>query len=387
MLIKKTNEQRGEIMSTNSQSAEVQNTYGQMGLSSLAVRLTLGFIFWGGFSRRAIYAVAPADGNHFKLDIDHANFVGNKIAAAYPGSFMPETLVSVIQNVPLMNFTMWLFSFAELAVGLALIFGFATRLASVGGMLLNFGMMLVFGWMGSTCLDEWTMAAFGFGISATAYITGGGYFSIDNKLRNSGIGQWKIFPWLFSGPLPLSNDGLKKLSLWMTAITFLFVVGFYNILYGATYSKLKPRVGFHHQNVKISQVQVKEDGAVSFYGYVNAGPDTQAAYIIKAELMDEFGDVVSSWDGTKMANMPDANIDNFFKMAWGSKFRRTRYGIAGKTGAQATIILPGEGDTDVEEGDTYTLKLSQVEGKPFEFTGVAKAQGEGFVFEGASAEH
>jgi len=114
-------------MTKNNHSAEVRNTYAQMGLSSLAIRFAMGFIFWGGFSRRAIYAVAPADGNHFKLDIDHANLVGNKIAAAYPGSFMPETLVSVIQNVPLMNFTMWLFSFAELAVGLALIFGFATR--------------------------------------------------------------------------------------------------------------------------------------------------------------------------------------------------------------------------------------------------------------------
>ena len=374
-------------MSTNSHSTEVQNAYGQMGLASLAIRFTLGFIFWGGFSRRAIYAVAPADGNHFKLDVDHANFVGNKIAAAYPGSFMPDTLVAVIQNVSLMNFTMWLFSFAELAVGLALIFGFATRFAAIGGMLLNFGMMLVFGWMGSTCLDEWTMAAFGFGISAAVYITGAGYYSIDNKLANGKLGQMKIFPWLFSGPFPLSNDGLKKLSLWVAALTFVFIVGFYNALYGATYSKLKPRVGFHHQNIKISNVHIKDNGAVQFHGYVNAGPDTQAGYVIKAEIKDEFGDNVASWNGTQMANMPDSNIDNDFKMAWGSKFRRSRYGIAGKTGAQATITLPGSGDTDIEEGETYTLKLSQIEGKAFEFTGVAKAENGGFVLEGSSTKH
>ena len=374
-------------MSTNSQSEQMQNTYGQMGLASLAIRFTMGFIFWGGFSRRAIYAVAPADGNHFKLDVEHANFVGNKIAAAYPGSFMPELLQTVIQNVSLMNFTMWLFSFAELAVGLALIFGFATRFAAIGGMLLNFGMMLVFGWMGSTCLDEWTMAAFGFGICAVVYITGAGYYSIDNKLVNGKIGQWKIFPWLFSGPFPLSNDGLKKMSLWITALTFIFIVGFYNVLYGATYSKLKPRVSFHHQNIKISQVHVKEDGSLKFHGYVDAGPDTQAGYVIKAELKDEFGDNVSTWDGTTMANMPDSNIDNDFKMAWGSKFRRSRFGIAGKTGAQATITLPGSGDTEVEEGETYTLKLSQIEGKPFEFTGIAKAENGGFILEGASAKH
>ena len=373
-------------MSTSNTNTEMKNTFGQMGLASLVIRFTMGFIFWGGFSRRAIYAVAPADGNHFKLDVNHANFVGNKIAAAYPGSFIPDTLVSVIQNVPLMNFTMWLFSFAELAVGLALIFGFATRLAAIGGMLLNFGMMLVFGWMGSTCLDEWTMAAFGFGICAAVYITGAGYYSIDNVLAKKGIGQWKIFPWLFSGPLPMSNDGLKKFSLWMTALTFLFVVGFYNALYGATYSKLKPRVGFHKQNIKISDVKINDDGSASFYGYVNAGPDTQAAYIIKAELLDEFGDVVESWDGKKLANMPNENIDNFFKMPWGSKFRRTRYGFAGKTGAQATIKLPGDGDTEVEEGETYTLKLSQVEGKPFEFTGKAVAKGDGFVLEGESSK-
>lgn len=374
-------------MSSNNNNPEVQNTYGQLGLASLAIRFTMGFIFWGGFSRRAIYAVAPADGNHFKLDVDHANFVGNKIAAAYPGSFMPDLLVSVIQNVSLMNFTMWLFSFAELAVGLALIFGFATRSAAVGGMLLNFGMMLVFGWMGSTCLDEWTMAAFGFGICAAVYVTGAGYYSIDNKLASSGIGSWKIFPWLFSGPLPISNDGLKKMSLWMAALSFIFIVGFYNILYGATYSKLKPRVSFHHQNIKISNVHVKKDGSLSFYGYVNAGPDTQKGYVIKAELKDEFGDNVTEWSGSSMANMPEANIDNTFKMAWGSKFVRTRFGIGGKTGAQATITLPATGETEVEEGDTYTLKLSQIEGAPFTFTGVAKAEAGGFVLEGESAKH
>lgn len=374
-------------MSTNNHSAEVKNTYGQMGLSSLAIRFAMGFIFWGGFSRRAIYAVAPADGNHFKLDIEHANFVGNKIAAAYPGSFMPEALVSVIQNVPLMNFTMWLFSFAELAVGLALIFGFATRFAAIGGMLLNLGMMLVFGWMGSTCLDEWTMAAFGFAICAAVYVTGAGYYAIDNKLANSKIGSWKIFPWLFSGPMPMTNDGLKKFSLWMTALTFVFIVGFYNVLYGATYSKLKPRVGFHHQNIKISDVHVKEDGSLSFYGYVNAGPDTQKGYVIKAELKDEFDDNISSWSAETMANMPEENIDNTFKMAWGSKFVRTRSGFGGKTGAQATILLPATGDTEVEDGETYTLKLSQIEGAPFTFTGVAKAEDGGFVLEGEAAQH
>jgi len=365
---------------------DLKNTYGQLGLSSLAIRLTMGFVFWGGFSRRAIYGITPTD-DTFKLDVEHSGFVGNKIAAAYPGSFMPETLVSVIQNVSLMNFAMWAFSIAELLVGLALIFGFMTRFAAIGGMLLNFGMMLVFGWMGSTCLDEWTMAAFGFAICAVAYVTGAGYYSIDNKLANTGFGSKKLFPWLFSGPLPLSNDGLKKMSIWLAVITFVFVVGFYNALYGSVYSKLKSRVGFHHQNIKISDVKVMEDGALSFYGYVNAGPDTQAGYVIKAELKDEFGDNVAEWDGDTLANMSDDNIDNTFKMAWGSKFYRTRYGIAGKTGAQATIVLPGEGETDVEEGEVYTLKLSQVEGAPFTFTGTAKVTDGGFVLEGKSAEH
>ncbi len=374
-------------MSNNNYSSEVKNSYGQMGLASLATRFTLGFILWGGFSRRAIYAVAPTDGNHFKLDVDHANFVGNKIVAAYPGSYMPDMLVDVIQNVQLMNVAMWLFSFAELAVGLALIFGFATRFAAIGGMLLNLGMMLVFGWMGSTCLDEWTMASFGFGISAAVYITGAGYYSIDNKLANGKMGQWKIFPWLFSGPFPISNVGLKKMSLWIGALTFLFIVGFYNSLHGATFSKLKPRVGFHHQNIKISDVHVNDNGTLSFYGYVNAGPDTQKGYVIKAELKDEFGDNVAMWSGSTMANMSDDNIDNKFKMAWGSKFVRTRFGIGGKTGAQAKITLPAADDLEVEEGETYTLKLSQIEGSPFEFTGVAKAENGGFVLEGESSKH
>ena len=36
-------------MSTSNTNTEVKNTFGQMGLASLAIRFTMGFIFWGGF--------------------------------------------------------------------------------------------------------------------------------------------------------------------------------------------------------------------------------------------------------------------------------------------------------------------------------------------------
>jgi len=68
---------------------------------------------------------------------------------------------------------MW--TLAELAVGLAQIFGLATRLAALVCIGLNVSLMLIFGWMGSTCLDEWTMAVSGLAMSSAIFLAGGGH--------------------------------------------------------------------------------------------------------------------------------------------------------------------------------------------------------------------
>ena len=45
-------------------------------------------------------------------------------------------------------------------------FGLATRLSAFVSIWLNVALMLIFGWMGSTCLDEWTMAVSGVAMSS-----------------------------------------------------------------------------------------------------------------------------------------------------------------------------------------------------------------------------
>jgi thiosulfate dehydrogenase [quinone] large subunit len=53
-----------------------------------------------------------------------------------------------------------LFSAAELIAGLRLMAGFLTRAAALVSIDLSVVLMLMFGWQGATCIDEWTMAAY-----------------------------------------------------------------------------------------------------------------------------------------------------------------------------------------------------------------------------------
>ena len=43
-------------------------------------------------------------------------------------------------------------------------------------------LMLMFGWQGATCIDEWTMAACNLAMGATLLLAGSGACSLDNVL-------------------------------------------------------------------------------------------------------------------------------------------------------------------------------------------------------------
>ena len=58
-------------------------------------------------------------------------------------------------------------------------------LVSIG---LNVALMLIFGWMGSTCLDEWTMAVSGVAMSSAVFLAGGGAWSLDSLIETQRLG-------------------------------------------------------------------------------------------------------------------------------------------------------------------------------------------------------
>jgi len=226
---------------------------------------------------------------------------------------------------------MW--TLAELAVGLAQIFGLATRLAALVCIGLNVSLMLIFGWMGSTCLDEWTMAVSGLAMSSAIFLAGGGTWSLDNLIGRSGWAQRNAWSaWIFSGPLP--EGSVRAAALFLAAVAVVFTVGSYQILFGAVVSPQHARVDFHRHDIALSKATVAADGAVTFDAYVDAGPDTGAAYIIAVRLVDASGATVGEWDGKTLAALPSTAIRNVYPYVWASKFKTEKIGFSGQTGAR-----------------------------------------------------
>ena len=151
-----------------------------LALVLLGTRFVQGFIFWAGATRRLIYNFREVDGVDVavKLDFESAGFVANKLTHALPGTlWIQAPLEWTLQYPDLIIASVWIWTLAELAVGLALIFGLATRLAALVSIGLNISLMLIFGWMGSTSLDEWTMAVSGLAMSSAVFLAGGGTWS------------------------------------------------------------------------------------------------------------------------------------------------------------------------------------------------------------------
>lgn len=310
----------------------------------LGTRFVQGFIFWGGASRRLLYNFHEIDGVAVatKLDFDSAGFVANKLTHALPGTlWIQGPLEWTLQYPDLIIASVWTWTLAELVVGLGLILGLATRLAAAVSIGINIALMLIFGWMGSTCLDEWTMAVSGVAMSSAIFLAGGGLWSLD---RFVGRSQWAArnvwSSWVFSGPLP--SPAVERLSIVLAALVIVFTVGSYHILFRAVVSEQRARVSFHKHNVALSDVKVAEDGRVTFKAYVDAGPDTGAAYIIAARLLDRSGATIAEWNGETLAALPDTAIRNLYPYIWASHFKTEKVGFSGQTGARATITLPSQ---------------------------------------------
>lgn len=333
-----------------------------VGVMALGTRLVSGWIFWAGASRRLFYDFNSADAVTYavKLDPDVAGFVANKLMHAMPGSLSPGIIEWVVLHGGFLLFMVWFWTLLELVVGVGLILGFATRLLAFASVGINVSLMFIFGWMGSTCLDEWTMASAGFAMSTTLMLTGGGIWSVDQWLSNRwpALGEQPWFRLLCSGPLSL--EGTRRWGTWLGIVSIVFTVGFYQYLHGAVFSPLHARVNFHHYELKLDAIQADADGQIHFSAYVNAGPDTGKLYLIASQVENAQGKVVEQWNGKQLSALPKTAIVNRFTQPWASQFKSTAYGIGGVTGAKAHISLPGQ---NALPSGSYTLRLTDINGK------------------------
>ncbi|EWG07620.1 MAG: TQO small subunit DoxD [Candidatus Aramenus sulfurataquae] len=116
------------------------------------VRFAVGWMYLDGGLRKAV--LKPA-----KLDPNSSSFVGGKLVNFLPhaGPFKPFLLMT-LENKSLDVTFLTVFSYIELLVGLFLVIGLLSRLASLGALAMAVGFAPAY-WLGSTCEDEWQIGA------------------------------------------------------------------------------------------------------------------------------------------------------------------------------------------------------------------------------------
>jgi uncharacterized membrane protein YphA (DoxX/SURF4 family) len=331
-----------------------------LGISLLSVRFIQGFIYWGGGSRRFIYAPS-------KLDPNATTWMANKFQSAMPGALLgtDHLIAFLLNHFWLLYPAVILFSLAELAAGLMLITGFMTRGAAAATAVFSILLMLMFGWQGATCIDEWTMAACNLAMGATLMLAGSGTYSLDAVLlrRYPALAERSWFRWVGGAlPLPMTVVGFRNLGIAVLAATALFNVATYDHYRGSVYSAFHGGpVSPSKHHFTLSHSVVQPDGGVRFHLYLDGGTPEAASHIVGVAVLAKDGKVLRQWDMMALSHLPAASIANDFVY---NKIVPAPYGLAAEMGAMATVTLPGgaiPAPTDVPS----TVQITTVSGKHF----------------------
>jgi thiosulfate dehydrogenase [quinone] large subunit len=331
-------------------------------LGLLSIRFIQGFIYWGGGSRRFIYAPA-------KLDPHAASWMANKFQSAMPGALLgtDRIIAFLLHHFYLLYAALILFSAAELITGLFLMAGFLTRAAALTSIGLSVVLMLMFGWQGATCIDEWTMAACNLAIGATLMLGGSGAFSVDSALlaRRPQIAERGWFRWTSGAlPLPVKAATFQKLALAVFAGTVVFNVATYNYYRGSVVTPFHGGpVSPSKHHLDLTDGVVLPNGVVRFHAYLDGGTPEAPSNVMTAVLKSNDGSVLEQWDGTALSHLPASAITNEFAY---NRFAPGPFGLRAEMGAMATITLPAASGTDTGSlRNAATLQLRTVNGNTF----------------------
>ncbi len=334
-------------------------------IAMLSVRCIQGFIYWGGGSRRFIYGPA-------KLDPTQPTWMANKFQTAMPGALlgMDHVIAYMLQHFWLLYAGVILFSAAELIVGVALMAGLMTRLAALASMVFSVVLMLMFGWQGATCIDEWTMAAANLAMGATLLLAGSGAWSLDNVLlrRAPALAGRGWFRWACGSlPLPIGDAAFRALGLAVLALVLAFNVGTYSYYRGSVIGPFHGGpVSPTKHHLTLGDAALLPDGGVRFHVYLDGGTPEAPVHVMRADLLDTSGQPVATWSTEALSKLPAAAFHNDFAY---NRFKSGAYGLVAGMGAAATITLPPSAGgqppaasvlrlTDVD-GRSFTAKLAQ----------------------------
>ncbi len=330
-------------------------------IALLSVRAIQGFIYWGGGSRRFIYAPSKLDawGGH--------GWMANKFQTAMPGALlgMDHVISFMLQHFWLLYAGVILFSAAELIAGAALMAGLMTRLAAAVSIAFSVVLMLMFGWQGATCIDEWTMAAANLAMGATLLLAGSGAYALDNVLlrRNPALAGRTWFRWAAGSlPLPLPDAAFRNLGIALLAFVLVFDIGTYSHYRGSVVTPFHGGpVSPTRHHFALTEAALLPDGGVRFHIYLDAGTPEAPAHAMKAELLGGDGQTLATWNTEALTKLPASAIVNDYAY---NKFKAGPYGLVAEMGAAATVTLPPPPDGHPTAA-AATLRLTDVNGHSF----------------------
>ena len=333
--------------------------WNMLGFIMLSLRFVQGWIFWGGGSRRFIYDPA-------KLDPYAPQWMANKLQSTMPGAFFDvgQLLSFLLHHFVFLYVAIIIFSLVELISGLALIFGIFTRAAAASTALISVVLMILFGWQGTTCLDEWTMAVSNFSMALTLILTGSGCYSIDAYLmkRYPHIVQKSWF--LLCGSAPWSFNMIKKVGLYFFLATSIFTVGSYGYLRGAIISHYHAGpVSADVFHLSLSNGQLNAAGDVSFTVFVDAGPAAVPIYIMRVEIIDKNLNIIESWEANQLRLASFISIQNSYNY---NKIESGMYGLSAPESAKATINLFAHQKNKILSSNKFTLRVYTINGRLWE---------------------
>lgn len=171
------------------------------GLLALALRLVVGWTYFSALWRRTALAN--------KLDPELPGYIGEKFNHFLPNALGIKPIIQyLVENPDILWINMVIFTIVEGIVGLLIMFGFFTRLMSIGVFGLAMGILLGSGWIGTTCLDEWQIGVLGIATGFVLFLTGSGKYPLDHYLMKKDIAftKTKWFAWIGSGVLPIKES-------------------------------------------------------------------------------------------------------------------------------------------------------------------------------------
>lgn len=329
-------------------------------IALLSVRIIQGFIYWGGGSRRFIYDPS-------KLDPNAPSWMANKLQTAMPGALfgLDRVLAFLLAHFWLLYAAILLFSAMELVVGFALMAGLFTRLAALMSIGLSISLMLLFGWQGGTCVDEWTMASCNVAMGVTLMLAGGAAYSLDNVWlrRNPALARQAWFRWCGGSlKLPLNDSRFGALALACLAFVLAFDVGLYSYYRGSVLTPYHGGpVGAETHHLTLSDATILTDGSVRFAIALDGGTPAVPAHVMKVEVVSSDGKRLATWDWQSLSDLPASAIVNDFPY---NRFKPGPYGLEAGMGAKAIVTLPQAASATLPTSGAQ-LRVTDVDGKTF----------------------